>query len=45
MASRALNYISNQENDELKNGYKDVIEELDMMIKSIKSSERKRNRQ
>ncbi|MBN2610008.1 MAG: four helix bundle protein [Bacteroidales bacterium] len=44
MVSHALSYINNLENEELIKSYKEVIEELDMMIKSLETSDRKRTR-
>jgi four helix bundle protein len=41
LASQALGYISDKEMDELTKGYRDVIDGLDPMIKSIETSTRK----
>ncbi|MFO7851104.1 MAG: four helix bundle protein [Bacteroidota bacterium] len=40
LASHSLNYITNKEMNELVYGYRDVISELDPMIKSIETSKK-----
>ncbi len=41
LASEALGYITNNDKEELTNGYRDLIAELDPMIKSIENTSRK----
>ncbi|MFO7852440.1 MAG: four helix bundle protein [Bacteroidota bacterium] len=44
LASRALDYITSHEKDELVNGYRDVISELDSMIKTIETTKKEIHR-
>ncbi len=44
LASEALSYITNHEKNELVNGYRDVISELDSMIKTIETTKKKIHR-
>ncbi len=41
LASQALGFITDKDKDELTNGYRDVIADLDPMIKSIETILRK----
>ncbi len=41
MASQALGFITDKDKDELTNGYRGVIADLDPMIKSIETSPKK----
>ena len=41
LVSETLGFISNKDTDELNNGYRDVINELNPMIKTIETSIRK----
>ena len=41
LASQALGFITDKDKEELTNGYRDVIAELDPMIKSIETTLRK----
>jgi len=41
MASQALGFITDRDKDELTNGYRGVIADLDPMIKSIETSPKK----
>jgi len=41
LASQALGFITDKDKEELTNGYRDVIDELDPMIKSIETTLRK----
>lgn len=41
MASQALGYITDKEKEQLTNGYRNVITDLDSMIKSIETTLRK----
>jgi len=41
LASQALGFLSDKDKEELTNGYRDVIAELDPMIKSIETTLRK----